>query len=1090
MGRNQEMRKKQRNKKFIKRFRSELITFNVGVLAVSTFLTLPSSVLLAATIEEGPAIQIQEEGIWRERGLDLEYGLDEDFLRENNIELDEKEAADPEAGDVSALNLEADEKVDTDLEEDDVSELNLEADEKEEDDLEEEDLEEDDEDDLEENEQINVVYVNTFIELGDAIFDATSEVPTVINITDSFEFNSNITIGANRNITIQSEIETDVHTLLVSQSMTNRHFIISSGSSLTLGRGIILDGRDPEVTSGGVQINNNGNFIMNEGIITNCRQNTGGGVHILNNGNFIMKKGTIQGNKATVGGGVSIDNGGNFTMDDGTIYNNEAIQNGGGIRVEGTFIMDDGLIEKNISLQDGGGVNVLNRGVFTMGGGTIHNNEAMQSGGGVNIIRGGAFTMQKGTIHVNEALRGSGVSADGTFTMVDGIIKGNTAIENGGGVLINSSGRFIMETGSIEHNKAQSAGGVLVDGEFTMNGGTITENDAIEADGGGIYIWTSGFFIMEGGIIENNNANSYGGGVSVHDGGEIVMIDGFIHDNAASADGGGVNLFIGGRFTMEGGFIHNNEASHGGGVRSQGTLTMNGGEIYENDADDGGGIHSEGTLTMNDGVIHNNTAFIRGGGVNINQTTFTMNGGAIHTNIGKYGAGVYSENGDFTMEGGEIHKNTAENGGGGVWTNGSFNMGAGQIHGNFAENGAGVLTIDTFTMRNGAIIHTNTASENGGGVLTQGTLIIENGAIIHENKADNGNGGGVFATMIDTRNLIIGKDVVFSENSASTSQHPPFGVEHALPRIETRNSTLYNHPLNNYDIGYWATNPPISALSFSRNPESGGDVIVEGETNLKHLDFMGSELPVELVAEPAPGYRFVEWTSSNGGSFANKNDMSTVFTTPNDNTEITANFQRIMILDPLKPDEGVNPANPPVIPDTDGHITIDFVSSFDFGEQTISVQRKEYFAKPQLLLDENEQIMPNEERPNYIQISDYRVDNSGWTLSVTKMEPFKNEVDHELRGANLTFQHAEIVPASGTSLPQPDAKSEVNLTPNVPETLITAKEGEGGGTWIYRFGNETKFNEGVKLEVPRGANPSKASYQTTLNWELKSVPSN
>ena len=48
-----------------------------------------------------------------------------------------------------------------------------------------------------------------------------------------------------------------------------------------------------------------------------------------------------------------------------------------------------------------------------------------------------------------------------------------------------------------------------------------------------------------------------------------------------------------------------------------------------------------------------------------------------------------------------------------------------------------------------------------------------------------------------------------------------------------------------------------------------------------------------IEAIPDVGYRFKNWTSSNGGAFANANEASTKFTIPANDTVVTANFELI-----------------------------------------------------------------------------------------------------------------------------------------------------------------------------------------------------
>jgi hypothetical protein len=117
---------------------------------------------------------------------------------------------------------------------------------------------------------------------------------------------------------------------------------------------------------------------------------------------------------------------------------------------------------------------------------------------------------------------GGGVQvSSGTFIMNGGIISGNTTNGNGGGGVVityastgNYGGIFTMYGGKITGNKTTigSGGGILVqDGIFTMLNGIISGNTTV-GRGGGVALW-GGKFIMHGGIINGNSSNFTGGGV-------------------------------------------------------------------------------------------------------------------------------------------------------------------------------------------------------------------------------------------------------------------------------------------------------------------------------------------------------------------------------------------------------------------------------------------------------------------------------------------------------------------------------------------------------------------------------------------------
>lgn len=66
----------------------------------------------------------------------------------------------------------------------------------------------------------------------------------------------------------------------------------------------------------------------------------------------------------------------------------------------------------------------------------------------------------------------------------------------------------------------------------------------------------------------------------------------------------------------------------------------------------------------------------------------------------------------------------------------------------------------------------------------------------------------------------------------------------------------------------------------------------------------------------------------------------------------------------------------------------------------------------------------------------------------------------------------------------------MTLVPGQKTTLVTAKNQEGSGTWIYRFGDEKSAGESIILEVPKSATSDSITYETSLTWELSAVPEN
>jgi len=294
----------------------------------------------------------------------------------------------------------------------------------------------------------------------------------------SFEYigKNNITItlrgiGANRTISLSSSI------------------MVRSGVTLILDNNITINGDRVYVAKGGTLIMNTGVTILGS---------KSGGVFIEREGCFIMNDGTISGNTVDWGGGGVSVRGGTFTMSSGSISGNTASESGGGVDVrEGIFTMRGGSISGS-SASWGGGVSVRS-GTFAMSGGSISGNTASSSGGGVDVW-GGTFTMSGGSISGSSASwggrgSGGGVSVrSGTFIMNGGIISGNTARENGGGVFVNDT--------------------------FTMSGGTIFGNTASE-NGGGVYVWGS-TFTKTGGTITGYGSDTSKGNMVKDSSGTIL----------------------------------------------------------------------------------------------------------------------------------------------------------------------------------------------------------------------------------------------------------------------------------------------------------------------------------------------------------------------------------------------------------------------------------------------------------------------------------------------------------------------------------------------------------------------------------------
>lgn len=194
-------------------------------------------------------------------------------------------------------------------------------------------------------------------------------------------------------------------------------------------------------------------------------------------------------------------------------------------------------------------------------------------------------------------------------------------------------------------------------------------------------------------------------------------------------------------------------------------------------------------------------------------------------------------------------------------------------------------------------------------------------------------------------------------------------------------------------------------------------------------------------------------------------------------------------LDPEQPVTPVDPTNPDGKPNpgTNGPLSIDFASSLVFGEQKITSKTQTYYAAAQKYKDASD---VEKEGPNFVQVSDNRGTETGWTLKVKQNAQFKTAEDQELTGAKITLSNGNVV--TGSQSAKPTGVATFSLDPSGSESLVmSAKNGEGAGTYLMDWGNsvDTAKNS-IALEVPGSTTKYAKAYQTTFTWTLTDAPGN
>jgi len=140
-------------------------------------------------------------------------------------------------------------------------------------------------------------------------------------------------------------------------------------------------------------------------------------------------------------------------------------------------------------------------------------------GGAIYLAAGNTLTLVDGIICGNSStVIGGAILAYGTVNIQGGEISGNTAVDadglykNGGAIALNAGSQLNMTGGIIKDNVSRN-GGAIYAGKTTVNitGGTITGNDAKEK-GGAIYSTGTGTITLAGANLTGNTAGDLGGG--------------------------------------------------------------------------------------------------------------------------------------------------------------------------------------------------------------------------------------------------------------------------------------------------------------------------------------------------------------------------------------------------------------------------------------------------------------------------------------------------------------------------------------------------------------------------------------------------
>ena len=408
------------------------------------------------------------------------------------------------------------------------------------------------------------------------------------------------------------------------------------------------------------------------------------------------------------------------------------------------------------------------------------------------------------------------VEKDAIFNFKGGIITGNKATDNGGGIYV--AGTLKMDQGSVETDgDVQKTYGIIDDNAAGEGGNpavyhkTFGYSIAEEMDigvGGGIYVSTDGKIELTEAHITNNKAKRIGGGICTKSKADSTSFtDCTISGNRAGESGGGIYMDANGKsLEIASTCIDGNKSEDdGGGIYLlAGTVTMKNSEtqassISHNIAqNDSGAVKVEegAILTATGASLCDNKALTKEGGAIKNYGTTKLTNCIVDGNQAKKrGGGIYngfyadSAEGDLTIEGCTITNNSTEEVGGGIISSRKLTIvGA-------SENLEGILA---------TTISGNTAAEEGGGIYVgsdAGETSIKGEIIIRGNTAERGND----LYLRSGKKLTIAGEIEGTKIGDISMEKPgTFTTGYSLEHPYNPDNTEENHPSTFFCKASWA----------------------------------------------------------------------------------------------------------------------------------------------------------------------------------------------------------------------------------------------------------------------------------------------
>ena len=354
---------------------------------------------------------------------------------------------------------------------------------------------------------------------------------------------------------------------------------------------------------------------------------------------------TVQGGEAEAGGAILVDPPAGLTLQQMVVQGGRATGAGGGglVYSEGSLTAEGSTFAGGLSLSRGGGL--TNIGSASLVDSVVRDNSAYELGGGIANL--GTMTITGGSIQLNYAREkdypapdpvadGGGISNLGTLDLVNVNVTDNHASAWGGG--ISSVGVLHMDGGRIDYDEAWSAAALMLTGSGEATLSDVTIVGFAQADGGAIYIGPTAQATLTR-LVATGKTEGDGG--VIYNAGELTVA-GSVIENGFADHGGGI--FNSGNLTVESTTFQVDTARiEGGGIYSVGSLHLSTSTLLQNGAMTGAGLYLAGAASLENCTISGNTADTNGGGLWTGAGTIQMTHCTVTANTAPEGSGVFYE---------------------------------------------------------------------------------------------------------------------------------------------------------------------------------------------------------------------------------------------------------------------------------------------------------------------------------------------------------------------------------------------------------------------------------------------------------------